>query len=153
MSHYGAPSLILGADAEGVNKYWGLLVEAGVGVVQIVGIQSNMGDLQPHILLCPNDRLVVVGFNSDVAAYSIREGALRFQFILDSAFASFYDPGDGGQFLAFHDFGVVALGWDGSKLWSFERDLITNVTFGDNFLHVTFDDAEPVTLDFHGRIQ
>lgn len=112
-----------------------------------VGICSEGHGLKPGLFPHPERERCYFGFNSQIIAVDIQERRVVWGRNLDSLFYTFLYVASERIVLGLHEIGVVALSLDGEMLWSYSRDVVTDVQISAERVRLEFMDAAPTSLE------
>ena len=112
-----------------------------------IGIYSEGHGLKPGLFLHPELAQCYFGFNSQIIAVDIQQRRIVWDRKLDSLFYAFLYVASECIVLAVHEIGVVALRLEGEMLWSYSRDVVTDIQIGNGRVRLEFMDVMPISLD------
>jgi hypothetical protein len=142
--------LLLGEDKEDKSKFYLLIISLDCGKSGSrqfgLGIFSEEGSLAPHLLLLPEDELMILGFNKEAVGIRPRDGMYSFRLVFDSLFSSFLHLPQQGFILGIHEIGVIAFTKTGRELWRYDKDVVTEYFVEKDRLNLRFMDSPSVLL-------
>ncbi|MGE0102579.1 MAG: hypothetical protein AB7H86_07215 [Blastocatellales bacterium] len=143
-------SLLLGEDTEDESKFYLLTVSLDCGRIGSrqfgLGICSEQGSLAPHLLLLPEDELMILGFNKEAVGIRLKDGMQSFRLVFDSLLSSFLYLPQQGFILGIHEIGVIAFTKTGQELWRYDKDVVTEYFVEKARLNLRFMDSPSVSL-------
>jgi hypothetical protein len=114
-----------------------------------IGVLWTLGAFEPQLLILPldQDRLILVGFDTEIVGLLWHTLEARFRIEFGTYFRSMFYVKDLG-ILALEEIGVSLISTSGQKLWSFTGDVITEARLnGSRALQLSFMDSPSVTVD------
>ena len=140
---------ILGKNIEDTQEFFSVIIQAAEPPLDNsgVGICSMVIGLQPEIYLQPQNRILLVGFNSTVYGVDLLDSTVAFCHELNSPFYYFAPVSMPPRILVQHEVGIVMLTEEGEVLWKFDGDIITGLQYYDNKLELQFMDTSPISLE------
>jgi len=112
-----------------------------------VGICCEGHGLKPGLFLHPEQGQCHFGFNSQIAAVDIQKQRIIWERYLDSLFYAFLYVASEHILLCVHEIGVITLSLEGNTLWSYSRDVVTDVQINKGCVRLEFMDAMPTSLE------
>lgn len=111
-----------------------------------IGLHSEIVGIMPHLLWLPPEE-IIIGFDCSVAGIKINKREISFRIDFDTPFRSFLLLDSPKVLLVFNEIGVVSLGENGSELWRYEKDVITDCVIESNIMTLSFLDSPSVRID------
>jgi hypothetical protein len=111
-----------------------------------VGVFAADTGFEPQTIVLEKAGLLVIGFERDLVAIDIAWARVRFQIPFDTYFREMMYL-EAGSILAFEEIGVSAISLKGEKMWTYTKDVLTNMTLENHHLRLEFMDAPPVVVN------
>lgn len=113
-----------------------------------IGLCSESHGLTPNLLLQPESRTLLFGFNSQVTGVRMPAGDIVFQLELPHYFYSFLSVNKQGLVLVVYETGLIAVTMEGKELWKYDgRDVITDWRVEGNHIYASFMSSASVDVD------
>ncbi len=141
---------MLGADTAYPKAFFSITVYPGCAEYERdcfgIGLCSEGHGLLPHLLLQSEHNRLLLGFNSQVAAFRPPDTEPFGLWNLDTLFHKFVWFGAMERILIQHEIGVLALTSELKVAWRFSRDVITRLMIVGADLSLDFMDSESIVL-------
>jgi hypothetical protein len=111
-----------------------------------IGFSNEIPGAEPTLVWLP-PRQIAFGFDCEVVGIRLDKGEVSFRHTFDTPFNSFVLLDELQMLLVFYEIGIIALEQNGTEIWKYERDLISDCSIKSNVLTLVFLDSPSVKID------
>lgn len=107
---------------------------------------ENFG-FYPHFLMKPETQRLILGFDSEIIFFDVAKKMVDKRLSLSMLFNKFIDLYNLKIVLGFYETGLVAMDWNGNKIWEFDvADVIVDDAIEGDIIIITLMEGEIVKL-------